>query len=77
MLMNKIGAIARDLIEKYSFGVCNFIADKMGIQVSRVRIYFIYLAFVTFGSAMIVYFFIGFWLNVQKYYRDGMNYLKY
>ena len=75
--MNKITIIFREVIEKYSFGVCNFIADKVGLQVSRVRLYFIYLAFVTFGSAVVFYLFMGFWLNVQKYYREGTKSWKY
>jgi len=45
----------RAIIEKYSFGVCSYLAQKMGLRSSRVRLYFIYTSFVTMGSPIIIY----------------------
>lgn len=63
----------KDLVEKYGFGVCSYLGDKMGICASRVRLYFIYISFVAIGSPIIVYLFMGFWINVKKYFREENN----
>jgi phage shock protein PspC (stress-responsive transcriptional regulator) len=58
-------------IEKYSFGVCSYLAQKWGLNESRVRVYFIYTSFATFGSPVVLYLAMAFWLNVKKYLRMG------
>jgi len=63
------------LIEKYSFGVCSYIADKIGLRSSRVRLYFIYASFVTFGSPIILYLVVAFWMNIREYIRKSRNFL--
>lgn len=65
----------RAIIEKYSFGVCSYLGDKMGLQSSRVRLYFIYTSFVTMGSPIILYLVIAFWLNIKEYIRKSKNVL--
>ncbi len=57
----------RDIVERQLFGVCQYLGIKMGITAARVRMYFIYLAFGTFGSMLIVYLFIAFWMNIKRY----------
>ncbi len=59
------------LVEKYSFGVCNYFAEKWQLNESRVRMYFIYSSFVTFGSPVIFYLATAFWINFKKYLRSG------
>ena len=61
-------------LEKSAFGVCSYLATKMGIASSRVRIYFIYLSFATLGSPIIFYLFIAFWLNVKSYLKRKKRY---
>lgn len=56
-------------IEKSAFGVCQYLADKMGIRAEVVRVYFVYTSFLTFGSPLILYMFVAFWLNVKQYLR--------
>lgn len=63
----------KHLLEKSAFGVCSYLGDKMGIASSRVRLYFIYLSFVTLGSPIIFYLFTAFWLNVRRYIRRSRN----
>ena len=63
----------KDMIEKQGFGVCSYLGNKMGLQISRVRLYFIYLSFGTLGSPIVIYLFIAFWLNVRKYIRRGYH----
>lgn len=60
----------KDFFEKYSFGVCNYLGERMGIHACRVRLYFIYISFVTMGSPIIIYLFTAFWLNIKKYLRE-------
>jgi phage shock protein PspC (stress-responsive transcriptional regulator) len=59
------------LVEKYSFGVCNYLATKWNLNESKVRTYFIYSSFVTFGSPVIFYLATAFWINFKKYIRSG------
>jgi len=65
----------KHIIEKHAFGVCDYIAKKMGIATSRVRLYFIYLTFAALGSTVIVYLFIAFWINVKAYIRQTKNFI--
>lgn len=62
-------------IEKSVFGVCSYLAQKMGVRSARVRVYFIYLTFATLGSPILIYLATAFWLNVRKYIRSGRNML--
>jgi phage shock protein C len=57
-------------VEKYAFGVCSYIGDRLGIATSRIRLYFIYTSFITMGSPVIIYLIIAFWLNLKKYIRQ-------
>jgi len=63
----------RNIIERYSFGVCTYLGTKMGIATSRVRLYFMYLSFVTMGSPIIIYLILAFWLNFRSYLRKGYD----
>ncbi len=57
----------RNYIEFGAFGVCTYLAEKFDIATSRIRLYFIYLSFLTFGSPVIIYFIIAFWMNLKRY----------
>ncbi len=57
----------RDTIERNAFGVCQYLGEKMGIAASRVRMYFIYVSFLTFGSPALIYLIVAFWLNIKQY----------
>ncbi|MEN0048093.1 MAG: PspC family transcriptional regulator [Bacteroidota bacterium] len=65
--MNKL----RDLLERSAFGVCDYLGEKMKISSARVRVYFIYISFITLGSPIIFYLFAAFWLNIKEYIRRG------
>ena len=68
-MINKI----KDQLEKSAFGVCSYLGEKMGIASSRVRLYFIYSSFVAFGSPIVVYLFLAFWVNIRKYLKAARN----
>jgi phage shock protein C len=59
----------RNFLEHNIFGVCTRIGEKMGISISSVRLYFIYLSFLTFGSPIFVYLVLAFWINFRRYLR--------
>ena len=58
-------------LEKNAFGVCSMIGKKMGIKTERIRLYFLYITFGTLGSSIILYLLIAFWMNVNKYRKEG------
>jgi phage shock protein PspC (stress-responsive transcriptional regulator) len=66
----------RDQVEKQAFGVCHYLGDKMGVSAATVRIYFIYISFLTLGSPVLIYFVTAFWVNIRTYLRQGQNLLK-
>ena len=61
--MNKL----KTFIEWQAFGVCTAIGEKLGIATSRIRMWFIYISFLTMGSPIVIYMVIAFWLNMKKY----------
>ncbi len=63
--MNKL----KTFIEWHAFGVCSAIGEKLGIATSRIRMWFIYISFLTMGSPIIVYMVIAFWMNMKKYMK--------
>lgn len=52
--------------ERKAYGVCSSLADVMGLRAQHVRLSFIYLSFLTFGSPIFVYLVLVFWKQ-QKY----------
>lgn len=69
----------RQFIEASAFGVCSYIGDKFNIASGKIRLYFIYASFLTFGSPVIIYFIVAFWMNVKRYIffakRNPLRYL--
>lgn len=63
----------KDVLERSAFGVCSYLGEKMGIRSARVRMYFIYTSFVTFGSPIIAYLVLAFWLNLRRYIKSSKN----
>jgi phage shock protein C len=65
MLINKIVSF----FEKYAFGVCTWLGNKLGIESKTIRLYFIYLSFFTAGSPVILYFVMAFILENKRYFK--------
>jgi phage shock protein PspC (stress-responsive transcriptional regulator) len=69
----------KDFIEWQFFGVCTAIGEKMGIATSRIRMWFIYISFLTLGSPLIIYMIMAFWMNMKRYItaarRNPIRYL--
>jgi len=68
----------RSFIEWRAFGVCSAIGEALGVASSRIRLWFIYISFLTFGSPIIVYMILAFIMNLKKYIffarRNPLNY---
>ncbi len=58
-----------DYFEKHAFGVCNWWGRKLGIQTHRIRLFFIYLSFITFGSPLILYLIMAFILEHKEFFK--------
>jgi phage shock protein PspC (stress-responsive transcriptional regulator) len=59
----------RSYFEKQGFDVCSRTGDKIGIQASKIRLFFIYASFMTLGSPVIVYFALMFVIQI----KDSIN----
>ena len=59
----------QNFLEKYAFGVCDRLGEKLGIASSSIRLFFIYSSFLTFGSPVIVYLGLAFIMNMRKHIR--------
>lgn len=59
--------------EQHAFGVCTWLGKKLGIESTRIRMYFIYLSFFTVGSPIIIYFLMAFILEHKHYFRFNKN----
>lgn len=55
--------------EKYGFHVSSRLADNLGMRVTSVRLFFIYISFVTAGLWFGVYLTIAFWLKLKDLIR--------
>ena len=55
--------------ENHGFHVCSRLADKLGMRASNVRLFFIYISFVTVGLGFAVYLILAFWLRLKDLIR--------
>ncbi|PKP17177.1 MAG: PspC family transcriptional regulator [Bacteroidetes bacterium HGW-Bacteroidetes-23] len=62
--MNWITSI-RLFFEKHGFHVSSRLADRLGMRATNVRLFFIYISFVTVGLGFGVYLTFAFWLKLK------------
>ena len=55
----------RHWLEKYGFEVSNRLADRLGMKVKNVRLFFIYASFATFGGFFGLYLTLAFWMKMK------------
>ena len=69
----------KNFIEWQAFGVCAAIGERMGIATARIRMWFIYISFLTLGSPVVLYMIAAFWMNMKRYIlaarRNPLRYL--
>ena len=56
----------KTFIEQNAFGVCSWWGERLGIRIQRIRLFFIYLSFITFGSTLLVYLIMAFILENKE-----------
>lgn len=66
--MNLIQKIAL-FFELRSFGVSTWFARKMGVEVAKVRLFFIYTSFIALGSPIIMYLIMAFILEHKHIFK--------
>ncbi|MCR9252196.1 MAG: PspC domain-containing protein [bacterium] len=59
----------QEFVEKYAFGVCTRLGEKLNIPTSSIRLFFIYTSFLTFGSPILIYLALAFVMNIRKHLR--------
>ena len=62
--------LLKTMIEQKAFGVCTKVGEKMGLSTKRIRLFFIYISFLTFGSPVLVYMILAFWINLRNYAKE-------
>lgn len=59
----------QEWFETRAFGVCEWLGKKLGINSTKIRMYFIYLTFFTVGSPIIIYFVLAFMLENKNFFK--------
>lgn len=60
----------RQFLEYRGFEVCTRTGERMGISPGVVRKYFIYTSFLTFGSPVLLYLILAFWIKIKDHARS-------
>lgn len=55
----------RYFFERHGFYVSSRMADRLGMRVKNIRLFFIYLSFVTFGIGFAIYLTLAFSLKLK------------
>ncbi|PZD78067.1 PspC domain-containing protein [Mesonia sp. K7] len=55
----------RHFFERHGFYVSTRLADRFGVKVKSVRLFFIYLSFATLGVGFAIYVTMAFWLKLK------------
>jgi hypothetical protein len=59
----------RYFFEKHGFHVSSRLADKLGMRANSVRLFFIYISFVTIGLGFGIYLTLAFWIRLKDLIR--------
>lgn len=66
-MFNRLMNIFRELTEKGMFGIFSTIGENMGIATYKIRLFFVYISFLTFGSPIFIYLAVAFIININNY----------
>ena len=55
----------RYFFEKHGFHVSSRLADRLGMRANSVRLFFIYISFVTVGLGFGIYLTLAFWIKLK------------
>ncbi len=57
----------KSFVEWNLYGVCQSIGERLGVATSYIRLWFIYISFLTLGSPVILYMVLAFFKNLKNY----------
>ena len=60
----------KTFFERQAFGVCEWWGEKLKIKSANIRLFFVYISFLTIGSPLIIYFIMAFILNLRNMVRS-------
>ena len=63
--MKKLVSNIRYYFERNGFYVSSRLADRLGMRVKSVRLFFIYVSFATLGIGFAIYLALAFWLKLK------------
>ncbi|MEO2059182.1 MULTISPECIES: PspC domain-containing protein [Mesonia] len=63
--MKKLVSNIRYYFERNGFYVSSRLADRLGMRVKSVRLFFIYVSFATLGIGFAIYLTLAFWLKLK------------
>jgi phage shock protein PspC (stress-responsive transcriptional regulator) len=55
--------------EKRSFGVCTYLAERLNMSISKIRLFFIYSSFLAVGFPIVFYVLAALVLDVRGYVK--------
>ena len=55
--------------EKRSFGVCTYLAEKLNMSISKIRLFFIYSSFLAVGFPIVFYILAALVLDARHYVK--------
>ncbi len=55
--------------EKRSFGVCTYLAERLNMSTSKIRLFFIYSSFLAVGFPIVFYMMAGLVLDIRHYIK--------
>lgn len=55
--------------EKQSFGVCTYLAERLNMSISKIRLFFIYSSFLAVGFPIVFYVLAALVLDVRGYIK--------
>lgn len=61
------------LFERNFFGVCEWWGNKLGIKISRIRLFFIYFSFISVGISFFVYLSMAFILEHKETFKKAFT----
>lgn len=56
--------------ERQAYGVCEWWGEKLGVGTGQIRLFFIYLSFITFGSPILIYLIMAFVLKHKHWFKS-------
>ncbi len=63
----------RSVFDETVYGVCAYIGRKLNMPGKNIRLFFVYASFFTFGSPIIIYLIVAFWMKLKSMVNGKRN----